>query len=325
MKRFTDQTMGEIINWCGARLQERSGIEIELPVIKDADDGYPGQLIDTAFGKIRYRTMQNVVDLAEALGCVVTPRRFDAPWLQVTLTPCRPESDWHRAARDVEKYGVDSPYQRIQKLEDPSFLSDLRRSLIEANVAGQEHLLNLGVNTGDELMSVLELNPDVGCVGIDHSPSAIAAARQRFAGTMHTFIEMDINGIDKIDASHHKRYDLFMSLGTLHSPGVDSKRVFMWCMRHLLSPSASVIIGFPNCRWVNGVPVFGARTKNRRAQDMSLVVKDVYFIKKYLQQHRFNTTIFGKYYLFVVGTKSPTLLRLLQKAQSSHSPAGDCR
>lgn len=302
IKRFTSETMAEIIAWLSERLQHNTPVQFELPIENRETAHYPGELRETTSGPLRLRTLQNLVDLGDALNCTAAPVRYAAPWMEIILTPRAPESQWHQEQPGIEKYGMNSKYQRIQKLEDPSFLSDLHRSMKEAHIDRCRHLINLGVNTGDELIPVMELNSKTCCVGIDHSPSAIAAARTRFESTPHTFLEMDINQIDAIDAAHHHRYDLFMSLGTLHSPSVDSKRVFMWCMQHLLAKDATVIIGFPNCRWGNGHPVPGARTRNRKESDMSLVIKDVYFVKKYLQQHRFNTVIFGKYYLFVVGT-----------------------
>lgn len=276
-------------------------MDIELYIGTTKKDLMPGEFADGGNIQVRHRSMQNMVDLADVLGCHLVPQAMGDGWVTARFCPRNPQNSWHHTENGVEKYGADSPYQRIQKLEDPSFLHDLRRSLVEAGIEGCQYLMNLGVNTGDELTLVQRLNAKTRCLGIDHSPSAIAAAKARFAGQPVDFLELDINNITTLDERHHHRYDIFMSLGTLHSPGVDSKRVFMWCMQHLLAKGASVIVGFPNCRWVDGEPVYGARTRNRRETDMSLVIKDTYFIKKYLQQHKFQVTIFGRYYLFVVG------------------------
>jgi len=45
------------------------------------------------------------------------------------------------------------------------------------------------------------------------------------------------------------------------------------------------------------------RAPNYPYPEMSLLIKDIYWIKKYLQQHKFRVTITGKEYLFVTATK----------------------
>jgi hypothetical protein len=310
MIRFTAEPMGEMIETLSRTLGATSlssptPVTFELPILPPENDGFPGEI---AAGQgepgepVRYRTLQNVVDLADALGCRLFPAGQNGCWMRFTIFQRPPRDNWHSTGRNTEKYGATSPFQRIEKLEDPSFCTDLHRCLNEVQIHRCESLISLGVNAGDELLPVYRLNPQIHCTGIDHAASALQMARQRFGNFANEFIEMDINHISTISERHFHRYGVFMSLGTLHSPGVDSKRVFMWCMQHLLASQGSVIVGFPNCRWVQGHAVYGARTRNRRETDLSLVIKDIYFIKKYLQQHRFNVTVFGKYYLFVVGT-----------------------
>jgi hypothetical protein len=64
-----------------------------------------------------------------------------------------------------------------------------------------------------------------------------------------------------------------------------------------------VILGFPNCRYVDGEVVSGAKVKNYSESALSLLVKHIYFVKKYLQQHRFKVTLFGSHYLFLSGVR----------------------
>jgi hypothetical protein len=68
-----------------------------------------------------------------------------------------------------------------------------------------------------------------------------------------------------------------------------------------LTEQGAVILGFPNCRYTDGEVVYGAKVKNYTEPELSLLIKDIYFIKKYLQQHRFRVTLFGKHDLFLVG------------------------
>ena len=313
MLRFNTEPIAEIMETLSRETLSRvtggdrqTAVTFELPILPLDADAYPGEEVYTAFGPLRFRTLQNVTDMADALNCQLYPMSQTGPWMRFTLMPRSLPDRWHTATggseSDSEKYGASSAYQRIPKLEDPCFYGDLTRSLKDISIEQRHQLISLGVNTGDELLPVYRLNPGMHCTGIDHSQSALAIARQRFEPSCSEFVQMDINQIHAIDEAYLHRYDVFMSLGTLHSPGVDSKRVFMWCMQHLLVRGAAVIVGFPNCRWTGGQVVYGARTRNRSEMDLSLVVKDIHFIKKYLQQHRFKVTVFGKYYLFVVGT-----------------------
>ena len=47
----------------------------------------------------------------------------------------------------------------------------------------------------------------------------------------------------------------------------------------------------------------GAKAPNYPFSELSLLIKDLHWIKKYLQQHRFRVRIFGQSYLFLVATK----------------------
>ena len=63
-----------------------------------------------------------------------------------------------------------------------------------------------------------------------------------------------------------------------------------------------MILGFPNCRWIDGEMIYGAKAKNYAFPEMSLLYKDVHFCKKYLQQKKFRVTVTGKNYIFLTAT-----------------------
>ncbi|MCK4974827.1 MAG: methyltransferase, partial [Sulfurimonas sp.] len=65
----------------------------------------------------------------------------------------------------------------------------------------------------------------------------------------------------------------------------------------------AMILGFPNCRWIDGEMVYGAKAPNYSFNEMSLVLKDIHFCKKYLQQKKYRVTITGKDYLFLTARK----------------------
>jgi len=76
----------------------------------------------------------------------------------------------------------------------------------------------------------------------------------------------------------------------------------MSIVQNQLKKNGSMILGFPNCRWIDGEMVYGARVKNYPFSEMGLLYKDVIFSKKYLQQKKFRVTITGKDYIFLTAT-----------------------
>jgi hypothetical protein len=69
-----------------------------------------------------------------------------------------------------------------------------------------------------------------------------------------------------------------------------------------LSRKGAIILAWPNCRWVDGEMIYGAKMKNYPFSEMSNLYKDVNFAKKYLQQKQFRVTVTGKDYIFVTAT-----------------------
>ncbi len=249
-----------------------------------------------------------LVDMADALRCRL---RFstspDDRTLQICFEQLGKEDSFHgQQDNDPEKYGAASAFATRGRLNDPGFFTGFIAALSLVPPGPKARILDLGINTGDEFALIERFcgkgAPDMTMTGIDRSASALAVAKERFPGPRCSFIAHDINRLHEIDIG---TFDLLISVATLHSPGIDSKRVFMDIMQTKMAPGAAVIIGFPNCRYVDGEPLYGARTRNRREPDLSLVVKDIHFVKKYLQQHRFRVVITGKNYLFVVGIPSP--------------------
>jgi hypothetical protein len=66
-----------------------------------------------------------------------------------------------------------------------------------------------------------------------------------------------------------------------------------------LSPTGSVILGVPNCRYLDGELLHGARTKNFRQPELSLVIDGIAFYRRYLHQHRRKVYVTGKHTLLV--------------------------
>jgi trans-aconitate methyltransferase len=227
---------------------------------------------------------------------MTTPRPAPIPGLVVIGFEPLADAAKATAAPAAERYGHGSRFARIDKLEDPGFLLDLADALARAELGPRPRVLDLGVNTGDELTVIQRAAPNCDVVGIDHSASALATARDRFPA--YRFLEADLGALATLGLG---TFDLVISLNTLQSPGVDDRAVLRQVVQHHLSPTGSVILGIPNSRYVDGELVYGARMKNFRQPELGLLVKDVAFYRKYLQQHHRQVFVTGKHYLLVTG------------------------
>jgi len=99
------------------------------------------------------------------------------------------------------------------------------------------------------------------------------------------------------------KFDVIISIGTLQSSTINFKPFFMDLVQNYLEKNSAIILGFPNSRWIGGEMVYGAKAPNYVMSEMSLVLNDIIFAKKYLQQHKYRVTITGKEYLFLTATK----------------------
>jgi trans-aconitate methyltransferase len=198
----------------------------------------------------------------------------------------------------TERYGASSEFARISKHEEPGFVLDFADALARVPVAAGARVLDLGVNAGDELALAMALAPvlaDASFVGVDHSESAIAVARARFGARVALHVA-DLASLDALDLG---TFDLVISIGTLQSPGIDDREVVRRVVQRHLAPAGAVIFGFPNCRYIDGELEHGTRMKNFRQPELGLLVKDVAFYRKYLQQHHRRVFVTGQHYLFV--------------------------
>jgi len=281
---------------------------LELTVA-DPDRGagrYAGQPVAVGGEALVHRPFRTWVDLAERLGLRLhTPRPAAAAGRVVlTFTKLGPEPGWARGDGDdpTERYGAGSGYQRISKAEDPGFVLDLADALERVGLPAAPRVLDLGVNTGDELALMMELRPELRAatfVGVDHSASALRVAAERLGDARHRFVRADLGALPQLDLG--ERFDLVLSIGTLHSPGVDDRAVLRHVVQERLRARGGVVIGVPNCSYRDGEVVHGAKMKNFSQPDLSLLVKSVAFYRRYLHQHRRKVYVTGKHYVLVTG------------------------
>ncbi len=261
---------------------------------------YAGERIEIAGTPQVHRPLSLWFELAEKLGLRLRiPTRVDPPRVRLVFArraanPARPAP-----VAATEKYGAASAFARVSKLDDPRFVLDLREALARIALPATPTILDLGMNRGDELALLFALVPRLvdtaTVVGIDHCASALMVARARFAAHAGVHcVEADVAAL-AATMLPVARFDLILSIDTLHSPGIDDRALLRHLVLDRLAPGGSVILGFPNCRYTDGELEYGTRVKNLREPELGHLIKDVAFFRRYLQQHRLRVFVTGKH------------------------------
>lgn len=240
-----------------------------------------------------------LVDLSQILYCKI----IDIDKKIVTFKKLNLNNSFHKQKDNIElKYGINSDFANINKLSQPSFLLHYIKALKNVNLDMRKKILNLGINSGDEFGVIKKISKNfdgLELLGIDYCSSAIDQAKQNFKDNNISFIKGDINDLDSLKL---EKYDLIITIGTLQSKNINFNEKFMQIVQNYLKKDGAMILGFPNCRWIENEMIYGAKAKNYNFSEMSLLYKDVMFCKKYLQQKKFRVTITGKDYIFLTAT-----------------------
>jgi hypothetical protein len=306
---FTDQPLYHIYSILKKELGKADTNDIVSFEVIDPDvsNEFSGTLISISGEKYVYRPFKVWVDLAEILHCrIMTPKNSEKNRILIRYKPLNMNKSWHNnsGVHITERYGDESDFSKIFKFEEPYFLNDYLRAIKEVRVEAGMNVLDLGINRGDEFCIFSETFPEISktitFTGIDHCKSALKTAAKRMPCDNHRFINEDIT---KLESLNLQKQDIVISIGTLQSPEIDGKSVFRYIIQNLIRPEGSVILGFPNSRYIDCEVVYGAKTKNYTESNLNLLIKDISFYKKYLQQHGYKVLTFGKYYVFLVGIK----------------------
>lgn len=299
--RFERQKLFDVMGALRAELHLKDEIDFLVPNPDLGVGHYAGETVSSGAALRLHRPYRLWMDVAERLEChFLTPaKEGDMVRLRFARRPSRAQVEVDDAS---EKYGPESEFSRVQKLEEVCFLEDAIEALGRVKLRPGARILDLGVNTGEELNLLGLAFPDrsFDVLGIDHSASAIEKARERFP--QYRFEVLDIRTLPRPELG---KFDLIFSVGTLQSPGVNQDHVFRALLREHLLQGGAFVLGFPNCRYEDGDVTYGARMKNYRKPDLSLLVKDLAYYKRYFQRHDFNVFVTGKYYVFVTAFKSP--------------------
>lgn len=306
MKQFTAEPLSTIFTWAEETLRQNNCITFQVLNPDYGRGHYAGETLIFNGTDYLYRSIKAWSDLAELLFCrLLTPRIQSEHTITLTYEKLDLSDSFHRSISESEKYGTASKFSAIHKNEEPAFFSPYLRALQSVKVGAKKRILNLGINTGDEFDLIRRILPhelyrNIELVGIDHSQSAISVARERFNERNTTFYVHDINDLSSLSLG---RFDLIISIGTLQSTSLEFKSLFASLVQEYLAPDGAMILGFPNCRWMDGEMIYGAKAPNYPYSEMSILVKDIYYCKKYLQQKKFRVTVTGKDYLFLTATK----------------------
>jgi cyclopropane fatty-acyl-phospholipid synthase-like methyltransferase len=246
------------------------------------------------------------VDLAHLLFCkMLTPfleTNKNENLLTMRFKKLNTNESFHKETDMEEKYGSKSTFATINKNNQPAFLVHYLKALENVKVDTRIRILNLGVNSGEEFEVLKKYSQNfenLELIGVDYCDSAIKEARKNFKDKNISFIVGDINKLEALDLGI---FDLIISIGTLQSTNLDFNKTFMNIVQNYLKKEGAMILGFPNCRWIDGEMIYGAQVKNYNFSELSLLYKDVNYCKKYLQQKKFRVTITGKDYIFLTAT-----------------------
>jgi len=254
-----------------------------------------------------YHSYQTWMDLAIMFGFrFLTPERIDRTTVLLRYQKLDEDQSWHRDQNRIEKYQSDASFSKIRKTEEPCFRMDFSRALLESGLKKEWRVLNIGIHRGDEFeifedVFSSQVLQSLKFTGIDLNASAIEVARRRFQGKPnYHFICADMNDCDHEELG---RQDMIISLGTFQSPGIRGKELIVRLRKEFLGEEGVIILGFPNSRYIDGEIKFGAKMKNYSEPELSLLIKDLFFYRRYLQQQGFYVKITGKYMIFLVAVK----------------------
>ncbi len=252
-------------------------------------------------------------DLAELLGCrLEAPRALGGGRAGLRLVPLAPEAAWHAATRGdaacgpsdaavTERYADPAGFAAVRKLDHPGFLLPLLEALARVRPPDGGRVLVLGCHRGDEIeaLGLLEKPPaGLQWVGIDHAEAPLAEAARRFPAAR--FLRRDVADLP----SDLGPFELIVAVAVLQSPSIDDRALLRQLVQDHLAPRGALLLGLPNGRFRGRDPVWGARTRNYREPDLSLVVKDLAVYRRYLHQHGFRTHVGGRYDLLLTAWRS---------------------
>ena len=301
MLKFTNENLYKIQTILTNKLKQKDKVSFEILNPDILNNSYNGSVKTINNIEYIHRSYKTWIDLAQILYCnMQTPKIINEYIIELTYIKLNKKTSFHNEAKDEEKYGTQSEFFNINKNEEISFLYYYTQALKNIKINNRLRVLNLGINKGDEFDIIKEVSSNftnIEFIGIDYSTSAIEFANDRFKKELNmSFLKADINKLDELNLG---KFDLIISIGTLQSSSLNFKLLFNELVQKYLNKDGAMILGFPNCRWIDGSMVYGAMVKNYNYSELSNLYGDAIYCKKYLQQKKFRVTLTGKDYIFL--------------------------
>ena len=288
----------------------REGGELRF-VARDPDDvpegTWPGEPV--VFGGVveRYRPLRHFVELLRLFPLRVrTPRAIDGP----ELGRLGAFHEW-RAVRTAEATALerDAPpeeryagtYRRFDRLEEPETADDLFYAAARLRPRPGERVLALGMNDGRELeMFAPAVRAEVELWGIDHSPAAVAAARERFPTHAERMVEADLA---QLGGLRLPAISVVLALNVLQCTSVE-RDALLRDLKPLLTPDARLLASIPNCHFGPADLLRRPLRRDDPRHDRSLVHKDLRYLTRELYRSGFRTVeAFGTYDAFLLARR----------------------
>lgn len=308
MHKFTNELMIQIIEILTKdfiKMDTHESLVFEVLNPDLCASNYSGTTLTINSLEYISRGYKSWLDLSQVLNVrMLTPEIASEFTVLLRFLKLDKDESFHKSIDDKEeKYGEKSIFSQIHKNEEPAFIHYYLQALNNVKVTKRTRILNLGVNSGDEFEAIVNSTTEIEgleFIGIDYCPSAIKKAQEKFS--KHNNISFYTHDINDLDSLNLGEFDLIISIGTLQSSNLEFNVLLMSIVQNQLKRDGAMILGFPNCRWIDGEMVYGARVKNYPFSEMGLLYKDVIFCKKYLQQKKYRVTITGKEYIFLTAT-----------------------
>ncbi|MEA1915902.1 MAG: methyltransferase domain-containing protein [Campylobacterota bacterium] len=287
--KCTCRSSNEILQWFKENKIEKNEV-VELELLEE-------QVLEIGY--------KSFIDLAQIFFMKMLTPTLKKDIVTLRFQKLNLDSSFHAEPQGSEKYGVNSTFFKLEKSEKFSFLYYYKEALNALHVKSKRRVLNIGINGGDEfkvIQDMLTCSEFERCefVGIDYSKSAIEYASNEFKSKNVKMYCHDINHLNELNLA---KFDMIISIGTLQSSNIKFNETFMTLFQNQLEIGGSVLLGFPNCRWIDSEMIYGAKPANYSFSELSVVLKDIHFCKKYLQQKKYRVTITGKDYLFLSASK----------------------
>ncbi len=285
----------EVVRWARAALAAGAPeLELEVPDPDSAPGHWLGALREDGAPQRGWRAW---LDLAELLRCRFhTPIRLGVDRLSLRLTRLGPEASFHGGDRGPERYAGASEFAAMRKLEHPGFLLPLLEALERTRPPDGGSVLVLGCHRGDEIAALGWLDPPpqgLRVIGVDHAAEPLEEARR-----LHPHARFELVDVNELPEQLGS-FDLVIAIDVMQGPAVDDKALLRRLVQHHLVPRGRLLLGVPNSRFRGGEVLLGARTRNYREPDLSLVVRDLAAYGRYLHQHGFVTHVGGRYDLLL--------------------------